>query len=112
MFSYLQQGEQLVRHSVELARSSGAPFSPPHTAHTSHTPPLKHHYSREREIENESEKEEKEEKEKEGGYDRDDDSCNLSGTMTPIEFILRHTGFEDISSAYDYSNCQVILAMI
>jgi hypothetical protein len=109
MFYYLQQGEQMVRHSVELARSSGAPFSPPHTAHTS---PLKHHYSREREIKREIKTEKESEKENEGICDRDDDSCNISDTMTPIEFILRHTGFEDISSAYDYSNCQVTPALI
>jgi hypothetical protein len=99
----------MVRHSVEVARSSGAPFSPPHTAHTAHTS-LKHLYSREREIRREIKIEK--EFEKEGGCDRDDVSHNLSDTMTPIEFILRHTGFEDISRAYDYSNCQVILALI
>jgi hypothetical protein len=107
----------MVRHSVEIARSSGAPFSSPHTAHTAHTAytsPLKYHYSREREIKREIkiEKESEKEKEKAGGYDRDDESHKISDTMTPLEFILRHTGFGDISSAYDYSNCQVILAMI
>ena len=98
----------MVRHSVELARSSGAPFSPPHTS------PLKHHYSREREIKREIkiEKESEKAKEKEGGCGRDDERCNMSDAMTPMEFIMRHTGFEDISSAYDYSNCQVTLALI
>ena len=86
LFCYTQQGEQMVQHSVELDRSCGASFSPPRTPHKS---PLNRYNERNK------------------GFGRIDRSHNLSDIMTPMEFILHHTGFDDISSAYDFTNCQV-----
>ena len=103
----------MVRHSVELARSSVAPFSPPHTSHTSHTAhttPSKR--PNEREIKTEKSKGTDKEEERERSCGREYDSHKSSDTMTPIEFILRHTGLGDISSAYNFSDCQVTIALI
>lgn len=75
----------MVSHSFELKRASGASSSPHRTPHKS---PIKRH-----------------QRDKCSGR-VDDDQC-FSEIMTPLDFILRHTGFKNISSAYDFSNCQV-----
>ena len=73
----------MVSHSFELKRASDTTFSPRSTPHKS---PIKRHNQ------------------------RDSDQC-LSEIMTPVDFILRHTGFKNISSAYDFSKCQVCVKL-
>ena len=76
----------MVSHSFELKRASDTSSSPRCTPLKS---PIKRHNQRDN-----------------GSSSVDGDQC-LSEIMTPVDFILRHTGFENISNAYDFSNCQV-----